>query len=128
MANILSLSLSLSLSLFLSLFLTPSPSLPVSTRLFLPACLFPYTKTRFTLKTTNDKGDKTAKIDQHDALFWLGDLNYRYLAQQWLNFGSENLGQVYQLIAQEEWDQLLEQDQLRTERIKGLVDRYHEQQ
>ncbi|GAB5363569.1 hypothetical protein AAMO2058_000894900 [Amorphochlora amoebiformis] len=68
-------------------------------------------KARFSVKTNGN----STKMDMHDAIFWMGDLNYR------LNFANEDLGVVYQHIQNEDWEILLEQDQLKAERIKGRV-------
>mmetsp|Transcript_18429 Transcript_18429/g.33029 ORF Transcript_18429/g.33029 Transcript_18429/m.33029 type:complete len:635 (-) Transcript_18429:167-2071(-) len=68
-------------------------------------------KARFSTRT---HGHPT-RIENHDAVFWMGDLNYR------LNFPAEDLGKVYKQIEQCNYSVLLEQDQLRAERIKGAV-------
>ncbi len=61
-------------------------------------------KVRFSIKGGN------TRLEDHDCLFWLGDLNYR------LGFPSSDLAKVYQLIEQENWKVLLAQDQLNAAR------------
>eukprot|EP00808_Paulinella_micropora_P028360 g51978.t1 len=60
------------------------------------------------LRFANAEGQKTIQCWDHDALFWLGDLNYR------LNFAS--VVHVDERIRLKDWAHLLKHDQLCTER------------
>jgi len=69
---------------------------------------------QFTDKT-NPQKPRMFGIFEHTFCFWLGDLNYR------LNFDMAQMNMVFQHIDIEDYDYLLEQDQLLSEKTKKTV-------
>ncbi|PKA61839.1 Type I inositol 1,4,5-trisphosphate 5-phosphatase CVP2 [Apostasia shenzhenica] len=68
--------------------------------------------TRFRRACRNRRRRNPEKIIDHDRVIWLGDLNYR-IALSYL--------ETKKLLEDNNWDALLEKDQLRTEREAGRV-------
>ncbi|KAK4767488.1 hypothetical protein SAY86_015238 [Trapa natans] len=69
-------------------------------------------KTKFSTGSSRSRSRSPGSILDHDKIIWLGDLNYRL---------SSSSGDMKELIKSEDWQALLEKDQLRIEQRAGRV-------
>ncbi|KAI9154030.1 hypothetical protein LWI28_020138 [Acer negundo] len=74
--------------------------------------IFKRTKFSNTYKDHRHHPHPPENILEHDIIFWLGDLNYRLDA---------GLGNTYELLKRNDWQALLEKDQLRIEQRAGRI-------
>ncbi|KAG9149685.1 hypothetical protein Leryth_012406 [Lithospermum erythrorhizon] len=70
-------------------------------------------RTRFPQKRLAGKPIPPGGIMDHDNIIWLGDLNYR--------LSSSSFGDTYELLKNNDWQTLLEKDQLRLEQRAGRI-------